>query len=147
MAMPPVDRVDPLAQNWELEFLNNNFNKIFDNKDWEKYCAVHIADRRLQLAMNKAQTCGIIEVGRYQEAVQAAKSQGMKQGVDFFVDSPSSHLVMGPLDRYMLYAEDRRKHLMILLSQARDQYLAKEQLHRMMESHALRTTKQAANAT
>lgn len=88
--------------------------------------------------MNHAQTCGMIEVGRYQDAVQAAKSQGMKENIDFPIVSTSNNLVMSHFDRFKFSTEDRRKHLMILLAQAREQKMAKDELRRLTREHALR---------
>lgn len=53
------------VRDWEIEFTSSNFNKVFDSEDWKGYCARHIPDYKLLLAMNYAQTCCMIEVGLY----------------------------------------------------------------------------------
>lgn len=122
--------VDHPQFKWELESRDNNLNKVFDSEDLEAYCATNIPDNRLQLAMNYVQVCGIIETGRYQDTVQAARKQGMKEHLDFYISSPSSNLTMSQMDRFELRIEHRREHLMTLLVQAREQKMVKEQHQR-----------------
>lgn len=71
----------------------------------------------------------------------------MKETVDFYIDSPYSYLVMSPTERFWHTIEDRRIHLMTILTQAREQKMAKEQLQQLMEGHASRKTKLGSAST